>query len=137
LGGLLLATILGITYIDFMAVLVIWYGDLPPQEIWFVERDPLPWSALAVASFLLASLLPVLALLLARVRNERRPLRMIGICVLVGLACYDTYLIGPPFGAAILLTAVVAVIGIGLGLIGLFMSAATGLIYRRESADVR
>ena len=38
-GGLLLATVLGITYIDFMAVLVIWYGDLPHEEIWFVERD--------------------------------------------------------------------------------------------------
>jgi hypothetical protein len=136
LGGLLLATILGITYIDFMAVLVIWYGDLPPEELWFVERNNLLWSALAIASFLLVSLLPVLALLLARMRNARRPLRVIGGCVLVGLACYDAYLIGPRFGAATLLTAVVAVIGIGLGLIGLFASAATGLIYRREPVDV-
>jgi hypothetical protein len=137
LGGLLLATILGITYIDFMAVLVIWYGDLPPEEIWFVERGHLPWSAFAVASFLLVSLFPVLALLMSRVRNERRPLRAVGICVLIGLVCYDVYLIGPPFGAATLLTAIVAVIGIGLGLLGLFLSAATGLVYRREPADVR
>jgi hypothetical protein len=137
LGGLLLATILGITYIDFMAVLVIWYGDLPSEEIWFVERGNLLWSALAVASFLLVSLLPVLALLLSRVRNARRPLRAIGACVLIGLACYDAYLIGPRFGAATLLTAAVAVIGIGLGLIGLFMSAAIDLIYRREPAGAR
>ena len=47
LGGLLLATILGITYIDFMAVLVIWYGDLPHEEIWFVARDRWPWNAVA------------------------------------------------------------------------------------------
>jgi hypothetical protein len=137
LGGLLLATILGITYINFMAVLVIWYGDLPPEEIWFFERGNLLWSALAVASFLLVSLLPVLALLLSQVRNARRPLRAIGACVLIGLACYDAYLIGPRFGAATLLTAAVAVIGIGLGLIGLFMSAATELIYRREPAGAR
>ena len=73
LGGLLLAFVLGITYIDFMAVLVIWYGDLPHEEIWFVERDALPWSLLAVVAFLLISAIPVLALLLSRVRNARGP----------------------------------------------------------------
>ena len=85
-GGLLLATVLGITYIDFMAVLVIWYGDIPREEIWFVERDRLPWTLLAAAAFVLTSLGPVLALLLSRVRNARRPLRAVGICVLLGVA---------------------------------------------------
>ena len=35
LGGLMLAVILGLIYIDFMAVLVIWYGDLPRKVDWF------------------------------------------------------------------------------------------------------
>ena len=44
LGGFLLATVLGITYMNFMAVLVIWYGDIPREEIWFVARDRFPWN---------------------------------------------------------------------------------------------
>jgi hypothetical protein len=136
-GGLLLATVLGITYIDFMAVLVIWYGDLPHEEIWFVERDRLPWSVVALAAFVLVSLVPALALLLARVRNARRPLRVVGACTLAGLACYDAYLVAPPAGAWALLTAFVAVAGIGLVLIGLFLSGVASLLPSPEPADAR
>jgi hypothetical protein len=137
IGGLFLATILGITYIDFMAVLVIWYGDLPREEIWFVERDHWPWSALAAAAFVLASVLPVLALLLAKVRRSRRPLRAVGASVLVGLACYDVYLIAPPAGGRAVLTALLAVVGIGLALCGLYLGGVTTLIPMREPADAR
>jgi hypothetical protein len=137
LGALLLATVLGITYIDFMAVLVIWYGDLPREEAWFVARDGLPWTALAVAAFILASLLPILALLLSRVRNARKPLRAVGLCILVGLACYDAYLIAPPSGALALLSGLIAIVGIGLGYCGVLLSRATALIAWREPADVR
>ncbi len=128
---------LGITYIDFMAVLVIWYGDLPREEAWFVARDGLPWSALAVAAFILVSLLPILALMLSRVRNARNPLRVVGLGILVGLACYDAYLIAPPSGALALLSGLVAIVGIGLGYCGVLLSGVTALIASREPADVR
>jgi hypothetical protein len=137
LGALLLATVLGITYIDFMAVLVIWYGDLPREEAWFVARDGLPWSALAVAAFVLASLLPTFALLLSRVRNARNPLRAVGLCILVGLACYDAYLVAPPAGALALLAGLVAILAIGLAYCGAWLSGVTVLIASREPADVR
>ena len=71
LGALLLVVMLGITYTDFMAVLVMWYGDVPSKEFWFVERVREPWLALAVAAFLPASLVPVLSLMFARVRKSR------------------------------------------------------------------
>jgi hypothetical protein len=137
LGALLLATVLGITYIDFMAVLVIWYGDLPREEAWFVARGSLPWTALAVAAFILVSLLPVLALLLSRVRNARKPLRAVGLCILTGLACYDAYLIAPPSGALALLSGLIAIVGIGLGYCGVWLSGVPALIPWREPADVR
>jgi hypothetical protein len=137
LGGLLLTTVLGITYVDFMAVLVIWYGDIPREEIWFVIRDRFPWAILAFASFFLVSLIPVLALLLSSVRNGRRPLRAVGACVLVGLACYDAYLVAPPTGALALVTALIALLGIGLGLIGLFTGGLPRFAFAREPADVR
>jgi hypothetical protein len=137
LGALLFATVLGITYIDFMAVLVIWYGDLPREEVWFIAREGLPWTALAVAAFILVSLLPILALLLSRVRNARRPLRAVGVCILTGLACYDAYLIAPPSGALALLSGLIAIVGIGLGYCGILLSGVTELVTSREPADVR
>jgi hypothetical protein len=137
LGALLLATVLGITYIDFMAVLVIWYGDLPREEAWFVARDSLPWSVLAAAAFILVSLLPILALLLSRVRNARKPLRAVGLGMLVGLACYDAYLIAPQTGALALLSGLVAIVGIGLGYCGVLLSGVTAPIASREPIDVR
>lgn len=135
IGSLLLATILGITYIDFMALLVIWYGDLPREEAWFVARGNLPWLALGVAAFVLASLLPIFALMLSRVRNERRPLRVVGASVLVGLACYDAYLIAPPAHASTFFVGLLAIVGIGLGFVGVLMSGVTALITSREVAN--
>jgi hypothetical protein len=145
IGGLLLATILGLTYIDFMAVLVIWYGDLPREEAWFVEREHWPWLALGIAAFVLASQLPVLALLLSRIRNARKPLQRVGICTLIGIAIYTAYLIAPPAGAWALLTSLFAIVGIGLALVGLGpagrglfgMSAPAALVSSEEPVRVR
>jgi hypothetical protein len=112
LGGLLLAFLLGITYVDFMAVLVIWYGDVPTTSGWFVAREP--WRALAIAAFVLVALVPILALMLTRARRDASGLRAVGACVLIGLFCYDAYLIVPPFGFLALIPAALATLAIGL-----------------------
>lgn len=124
IGGLLLAFVLGITYVDFMAVLVIWYGDLPHEEAWFVGREHFPWLLLAWGSFMLASVVPIMSLLLARVRSSRFALRRVAASVLVGLAFYDAYLIAPPFGIASLIPSLLTTIGIGLGIAGLTVGRA-------------
>ena len=111
-GGLLLAFVLGITYVNFMAFLVMWYSDLPNRLFWFVERDA--WVPLAAAAFVFGSAVPILALMLARVRNGIRQLRAVAISVLAGLAFYYAYLIVPPFGARALGAAALAIIVIGL-----------------------
>ena len=137
-GALLLATILGITYIDFMAVLVIWYGDVPREEKWFVARDYLPWSALAVAAFVLGALIPTLALIQSRFRNRLRPLRAVGIITLVGIVAYDAYLIAPPVGAAAIATALLAILGIGLLVVGIASLLAHQMSkFVQEPLDVR
>jgi hypothetical protein len=137
-GALLLATVLGITYIDFMAVLVIWYGDIPREESWFVARDPWAWRALAIAAFLLGSLLPTLALIQARSRNQLRPLRLVGAITLVGLIAYDAYLILPPASVVALVPALLAVIGIGLVVIGVAsLLVRRARPFARESLNAR
>jgi heme exporter protein D len=116
LAGLMLATVLGLTYIDFMAVLVIWYGDLPNKVGWFVVRAFAPWTWLAFAAFVFVSVLPVLALLLERVRTSRAALRAVGVSILLGLAFYDGYLLAPVYGLGSLATAVLAFAVLGSAL---------------------
>jgi hypothetical protein len=114
IGGLLLAFVLAITYVDFMAFLVMWYSDEPARMSWFLERNRLPWSLLAGGAFIFGSAAPILALLLARVRNRIRALRAVAISTLIGLALYYAYLIVPPFGAGALAAAALATIAVGL-----------------------
>jgi hypothetical protein len=119
-GGLLLAFVLAITYVDFMAFLVMWYSDLPSRMSWFVERDHFPWTLLAAGAFIFGSMAPILALLLARVRNGVRELRAVAISVLAGLAFCYAWLIAPPLRSPSLAAAVLASAAIGL----LFAAAA-------------
>ena len=134
IGGLLLAFVLGITYVDFMAFLVIWYGDLPHQELWFVERDRLPWSAVAAAWFILGSVAPISALFLSRVRRSRSALRVVATSVLAGSMLYIAYLIAPRFGAACLIPAAFALAAIGLVQAAVIRSAAVTLLRREAPA---
>ena len=122
LGGLMLAFSLAVTYIDFMAVLVIWYGDLPHKVFWFVERLNAPWRALAVATFIVASLVPVTLLLFERVRTNRRWLQFTGTLTLAGLALYDIWLLAPVFGVTSIATAALALIAMG-SLFGTYVTA--------------
>jgi hypothetical protein len=120
IGGLLLAFVLAITYVDFMAFLVMWYSDLPSRMSWFVEREHFPWNFLAAGAFIFGSAAPILALLLARVRNGVRELRAVAISVLAALALRYAWLIAPPFRGRTLAAAMLAIISIGL----LFAAAA-------------
>ncbi len=117
LGALMLAVVLGLTYIDFMAVLVMWYGDIPAKVGWFVQRAFSPWKWLAIGAFILGSPLPILALLLERMRASRTALRYIGASFLTGLAFYDAYLLTPNYGAWSIATAVLAIVALGGALI--------------------
>jgi len=114
LGGLLLALVLGLTYIDFMAVLVIWYGDVPETVAWFAARLAPAWRALAIASFVLGSLAPVVLLFSPRIRNNVRRLRLVAAGTLAGLACYHAYLLAPRFGVIALGPALLSVAATGL-----------------------
>lgn len=113
LGGLLLAALLGLVYVNFMALLIVWYGDVPDRVRWFVDRTQTPWLALSVLAFLLGSVIPIFSLFLGRWRQSPQALRVIGSVALVGIALFDACLIAPAFGPLALGAAAVATIAIG------------------------
>ena len=43
LGGLLIATLLGVVYLEFMTFVIAWYGDLPDKAEWFLKRAEPGW----------------------------------------------------------------------------------------------
>ena len=137
LGGLLLAMVLAITYIDFMALLVIWYGDLPEKVFWFTQRTHFPWTLLAYLAFICGSALPILLLLFTRVRVNRFALRVIGAIVLLGLAVYDIYLVVPPFGLLALLAAGLAIVGMGCLMFGLSLLTIPAMAPQQRGSYVR
>lgn len=134
LGGMLLATVLGLLYIDFMAFLVIWYGNLPHKIAWFVRREPLPWPILAVAMFVLTCVVPVVSLLFAHVRASPAALRGVGVVVLAGLALYYGWLVGPAYGVLSLLAATFAVVAIGAVAVALSTRGWTPALLRPRGA---
>ena len=138
IGALLLAMVLAITYVDFMALLVIWYGDLPDRVFWFVERDKTPWSLLAMIAFVCGSVVPIISLLLGRVRSSRFALRIVGGIALFGLAAYEVYLVAPPFGWTALVCAVLSLIAIGSLFLCLLLAGAPAIaLGERSSSHVR
>ena len=135
LGGLMLAAALGLTYLDFMAVLILWYGDLPYKVFWLVERRDLPWGPLALAAFILTSAVPIPVLMFSSVRKSATALRRIGAILLAGLGLYFAVLVGPAFGLATLVTDLLAVIAVAGLLSGITILFLVPLTLRRRAAD--
>ena len=131
LGALVARYVLGITYMDFMAVLVIWYGDIPREEIWFVERERFPWPAACRRAFF-ADLIVSRAGSVAVASSQRsrpaaggRRLRPCRTCLLRHLSDAP-----PAAGPRGLATAAVAIVVIGLGFFALPVSELHTMIHR-------
>lgn len=118
-AGLLLATLLGVFYLDYMQYVVDWYGDLPSDVTWYQHRLSDGWQWVILASLLVGVLLPAAALLFGSVRAWPRAIRAIGAAILAGRLLHLAWLIGPADGPGTLLTgalATAAIGGLGTGL---------------------
>ncbi|WP_456768981.1 hypothetical protein [Bradyrhizobium sp. USDA 3650] len=99
IGGLLIATLLGVVYLEYMTFVVAWYGDLPDKAGWFLKRGTGAWKMMLVASFGFGAVLPLTMLLFQAIRRSRAGLRIVGLLLLIGTALHLAWLIVPAFAA--------------------------------------
>jgi hypothetical protein len=112
--------------------LVIWYGNIPEETSYLIERTmTLPWSRLAWAVFILSFVLPFLILINRAVKS--RPRFMIVLCsmVFVGLWLEHYLLLGPALnpGADSIPISLSDVL-IALGFLGLMAMAVRSALTR-------
>ena len=121
-SGLLLATLIGLTYLEFMSYLVVWYGDRPPLDAWYIPRVSPAWRGFVWMS--LACGITALVLLAARrALGTHRAIAWAGGASLIGLFSYQTWLIAPGLGASCLPAALLAVLAMG----GVWLALAGGV----------
>lgn len=130
LGGLLVATALGLSYLVFMTWLVAWYGDRPSLNAYWIPRATPGWGLLSVAALALGLVAPATLLALRRRIGVRRALSAAGACAWAGLALYALWLFAPEHGTACLVPWAVAFVAQG----GLWLAAAGGAPRAEEAA---
>ena len=121
LAGLMFATIIGLTYLEFMGYLVVWYGEKPSLNTWYIARVAWPWRLLPLTSLALAIAATVI-LAGRRAVGAHRAVAWAGGCVTAGVLSYQLWLLAPGLGAACLLPAAFALVGQGC----VWLALATG-----------
>jgi hypothetical protein len=115
-------------YLLFSQYIVIWYGDLPVETFFIVQRvHHMPWSPLSVACLVLIWLIPFTALMSVRAKKTPVILGTVAVLGLAGMWLERYVLVVPslsldaiPFGVTQLL--------ISIGFLGAFLlSAVPGL----------
>ena len=88
IAKLALATMLGLVYLVFMQLLVIWSGNLPDRIDYYVTRRLSGWSDVETAALMIGGLVPFVLLLARRGRRSVAATRVAGIALLLGLGLH-------------------------------------------------
>ena len=97
LGALLIATLLGVVYLELMTFVVAWYGDLPEKSVWYLERSGFGWISVLITAIVAGAVLPFAMLLVKAVRRSRQGLRVAGGLILFGTILHVAWLLVPAF----------------------------------------
>jgi hypothetical protein len=97
LGGLMIAALLGVVYLEVMTFIIGWYSDLPDKAAWYLKRGIPGWTAELLAALLIGALIPFALLLKRSVRRSPLGLRATGALVLAGSVLHVAWLIAPAY----------------------------------------
>jgi hypothetical protein len=99
LGNLLLAAVMFWAYCSFFQYLVIWSGNLPEENVWYVRRSQGGWQYAAVSLMTLHFAVPFLLLLSRRQKRDCIALGRIAALLLAMRFVDVTWLVVPGFPA--------------------------------------
>lgn len=102
LGNLLLTFVMLWAYVAFSQYLIIWYGDLPRENGWYLRRTAPGWDRVAIALLVFHFALPFLLLLFRRVKRSRVLLPIVAAALVAIHALDDFWRIRPSLAGPIL-----------------------------------
>ncbi|HVC97487.1 MAG TPA: hypothetical protein VND64_27640 [Pirellulales bacterium] len=97
LGNLLLAFVMFWAYTAFFQYLVIWSGNLPEENVWYLHRSQGGWQVLVTALMGMHFAVPFFLLLSRRVKRQGASLRRVAILLLVMRYADIYWLVVPGF----------------------------------------
>jgi hypothetical protein len=83
LGSLMLALVMLWAYLEFSQYLVVWYGDLPAEVVWYLQRIAGNWRLLVLAIIVTQFALPLCLLIVREVKRSAPLLAGIALLILV------------------------------------------------------
>ena len=135
IGGLLIATLLGVVYLELMTYVVAWYGDLPDKAEWFLKRGSPAWIGVLGAAVLVGAVIPFAMLLKKTVRDSGRGLRIAGSLILFGTTLHIAWLLVPAFDAQPSVIAVACVVLAVLVLVSFLIGSALARLLEARNAE--
>ena len=87
LGNLLLTFVMFWAYVAFMQYLVIWSGNLPEENVWYLRRSERGWEYLVISLMALHFAVPFLLLLSRNRKREAAGIFRIAVLLLVMRLC--------------------------------------------------
>ncbi len=103
-GGFLFAFTVFWSYIGFAQYLLMWYGNMPEEIVWYKERIQGPWLGLVLLVVLLNFIIPFFALIPRDAKGAPRRLRWVAALMLFGHFVDLYWLIFPALGRGVLLS---------------------------------
>ncbi|MGN6698743.1 MAG: hypothetical protein ACTHMR_11335, partial [Thermomicrobiales bacterium] len=97
LGSLLLTFVMGWAYLAFSQFLVIWTGNLPDENSWYLHRSANGWKWIVILDGLVHFALPFALLLFRQVRHKAKPLAIVAIILLAVHLLDQFWLVTPAF----------------------------------------
>ncbi len=97
LGNMLLASTMFWTYCAFMQYLIIWLGNLPEENVWYIHRGHGGWQYVSLGLGLFHFVIPFFLLLSKRVKRSGESLIRVATLILVMRAVDLFWLVVPGF----------------------------------------